>query len=260
MMEGLFKLAHPILLYPNASSSVTFIVPSLLHVALSFILLGMCASDYLCPNVAQVSELTSSNKGSTRIREHSTGIVMAVLLSWCNSSPDLFSNLISWTSKPTASSTAANAAALSIGEVLGACGIILCIVEGSIFIIMSSTPLNITRMQRKGILKDLVFAFVAMLLMFYVSFRNKVTVLNCAIMCFIYIYYLLLKFSSRNEPRLRAASNTQGVDETLDLENLPPVEDSAYTDEYENEDDNSFPFDPLMLNSSQKLSTRMKPS
>ena len=128
-MEWVLKLTHPVLLYTDPSWSIQFIVCSLIHVVLSFVLLGICASDYLCPNVTNIVELkqksiprhsalsTSSNiiKVSTNA---SSGIIMAVLLSWCNSSPDLFSNFLSWT---TATKDNLTVISLSIGEVLGAC-------------------------------------------------------------------------------------------------------------------------------------------
>lgn len=179
MMGWVAKLAHPALLFPDASLSVGFLVASILHVVLCFVLLGITASEYLCPNVAKVADFNN----------HGTGTLMAVLLAWCNSSPDLFSNFMSWTS--TASS---NGAALSIGEVLGACGIILCIVEGSIFMIMSSASLDITYQQRINVLRDLAFTLVAILFMFYVCICNRVTTIDCVLMIAIYISYLAVKF------------------------------------------------------------------
>lgn len=186
--EWLFKLAHPATLYTNAHLSINFIVPSIFHIVVCFILLGICASDYLCPNVASIADSSYSDHYVTKNQIRNTGALMAVLLSWCNSSPDLFSNLVSWTT-----SSSPTAAALSIGEVLGACGIILCVVEGSIFIIMSSTTLSITNNQKTSILKDLAFTAVAMLIMTYIAFQNKVTVLNCLLMMSVYVCYVTMK-------------------------------------------------------------------
>ncbi|KAG0669076.1 hypothetical protein C6P45_004148 [Maudiozyma exigua] len=188
--EWLFKLAHPATLYTNAHLSINFIVPSIFHIVVCFILLGICASDYLCPNVASIADSSYSDHYVTKNQIRNTGALMAVLLSWCNSSPDLFSNLVSWTT-----SSSPTAAALSIGEVLGACGIILCVVEGSIFIIMSSTTLSITNSQKMSILKDLTFTAVAMLIMTYIAFQNKVTVLNCLLMMSVYVCYVTMKLT-----------------------------------------------------------------
>lgn len=195
-MEWLFKLTHPSLLYTNTHLSAAFILSSIFHVILSFVLLGICASDYLCPNVATIADTSYSGDHDSRSHMRNTGALMAVLLSLCNSSPDLFSNLVSWTSSPSPTT-----AALSVGEVLGACGIILCVVEGSIFIIMSSTSISITKYQRLSILRDLSFTVIAMSMMCYVSFQNKVTVLNCMLMVMVYIFYLVMKFSLKQSNR-----------------------------------------------------------
>ena len=87
-------------------------------------LLGVTASDYLCPNVAAVAE--PGTLRSVDVGTASSGALVAILLSWCNSAPDLLSNLLSWTSTSTgtvantsASASASAAAALSVGEVIG---------------------------------------------------------------------------------------------------------------------------------------------
>lgn len=218
-MEWVLKLTHPVLLYTDPSWSIQFIVCSLIHVVLSFVLLGICASDYLCPNVTNIVELkqksiprhsalsTSSNiiKVSTNA---SSGIIMAVLLSWCNSSPDLFSNFLSWT---TATKDNLTVISLSIGEVLGACGIILCIVQGTILIIMSSINLQMTPAQKYCIFKDLIMVLIAMLLMTYIILRNKITIMNCLFMLFIYSFYIYSKFS-HHFSKLRHIDNVNTSD------------------------------------------------
>ncbi|QLQ78597.1 hypothetical protein HG537_0A08440 [Torulaspora globosa] len=183
MIEWAIKLSHPHLLYHETTLSLGFGLASTFHVILCFVLLGLTASEYLCPNVAKLAEITG----------HGNGALMAVLLAWCNCSPDLFSNFMSWTSTSTPSS----GVALSIGEVLGACGIILCVVEGSIFVIMSSAELELSRGQKLNVLRDLAFTFVAILLLLYVSIRQKISVLNCLVMMAIYVSYLFVKFRWR---------------------------------------------------------------
>ncbi|CAI4398170.1 CIC_collapsed_G0027340.mRNA.1.CDS.1 [Saccharomyces cerevisiae] len=63
---------------------------------------------------------------------------MAVLLSWCNSSPDLFSNLMSWATSTR--ETRSTSVSLSIGEVLLALAALSCALWRAPFIIMSRTP------------------------------------------------------------------------------------------------------------------------
>lgn len=197
-MDWAINVAHPRLLYKDPKLSVTFIVPSLFHIIIAFVLLGICASDFLCPNVAHISDpnsLRSNGSLVSKTASHAshTGALMAVLLSWCNSSPDLFSNLMSWATSTR--ETRSTSVSLSIGEVLGACGIILCIVEGSIFIIMSRTHIEISQIQKLSIMRDLLFSLAAMCVMSYVSLMNQVTVLNCLLMAFLYAFYLVVKLT-----------------------------------------------------------------
>ncbi|CAI4043989.1 hypothetical protein SKDZ_10G3030 [Saccharomyces kudriavzevii ZP591] len=199
-MDWAINVAHPRLLYEDPKLSITFIVPSLFHIIIAFVLLGICASEFLCPNVAHISDpnsLRSNGSLVSKTASHAshTGALMAILLSWCNSSPDLFSNLMSWATSTR--ETRSTSASLSIGEVLGACGIILCIVEGSIFIIMSRTQIEISQTQRLSITRDLIFTLVAMCVMSYISFMNQVTVLNCLLMVFLYAFYLIVKLTFR---------------------------------------------------------------
>ncbi|SCV02070.1 LAMI_0G15610g1_1 [Lachancea mirantina] len=170
-------LAHPSVLLDGQKFGVGIVFLSLLHLCICFILLGVCASDYLCPNV---SSLTRGKSGTP-----TKGVLTAVILAWCNSSPDLFSNFMSWTSS--------NAAALSVGEVLGACGFILCVVQGAIFISMSTASLDISEGQKQNVLRDLSFVVLSVLLILYMSLRNEVTLLNCIFMLALYVVYMASK-------------------------------------------------------------------
>lgn len=212
-MNSLINLAHPEQLYDNVGS--TFIPLSVIHIILSFILLGICASDFLCPNVATI---TDSHR-------RSTGNLMSVLLSWCNSSPDLFANFISWTST---NSDTSNQASLSIGEVLGACGIILCVVIGSIFMIMSSVNLEITPMQRHNMLKDLFFVTIAISMILKVCLRNRISFIDCIMMVTLYLVYLLSKF------HYKFFKTTTLIDEEQ-------INDNQLYDDDEDDNDELFP-------------------
>ncbi|SCU84386.1 LADA_0D01420g1_1 [Lachancea dasiensis] len=164
-------LAHPLSLYENARLNIQFVVLSILYLAICFVLLGICASDFLCPTVSNISK-------DKRYR----GILTGILLSWCNSSPDLFTNFMSWTSS--------NAAPLSVGEVLGSCGFILCVVQGAVFIVMGRANVQLEREQLHHIQRDLLFILAAMLMMFYVCLRNEITLLNCTLMVVLYLIYV----------------------------------------------------------------------
>lgn len=171
-------LTHPSFLYSPDSLSASFVTLSSLHLCICFVLLGICSSDYLCPNVANITNNRDGSKAHKRV-------LAAILLSWCNSSPDLFSNFMSWTSS--------NAAALSVGEVLGSCGVILCVVQGAIFITMASITLDISGKQRHDIVGDLLFIVVATLMVLYVCVRNHVSMLNCLTMLSVYAVYIFIK-------------------------------------------------------------------
>ena len=164
-------------------------------------LLGVTASDYLCPNVAAVAE--PGTLRSVDVGTASSGALVAILLSWCNSAPDLLSNLLSWTSTSTgtvANTSASAAAALSVGEVIGSCGMILCIVQGAIFMLMGTTndPIRLNKRQRIDMLRDTAFVLVAMLSLTYVSIRNRVSVMNCLVMVLWYGIYIFTKFKQQS--------------------------------------------------------------
>ncbi|CAR23111.1 Ecm27p [Lachancea thermotolerans CBS 6340] len=189
----LFRLVHPSLLYLDSKLNVQFVISSLLYLSLCFVLLGICASDYLCPAVSNIS---NGRKGSAQ-----KGLLAAILLSWCNSSPDLFTNFMSWTSS--------NAAALSVGEVLGSCGFIMCVVQGAVFIVMSKARVGLEPEQRQHVTRDLGFILVAMLMMLYVCLQNEVTLLNCVFMMGVYAAYIASKAGVRySKPTSDDANHT----------------------------------------------------
>ncbi|AQZ15314.1 hypothetical protein BZL39_I00570 [Zygosaccharomyces parabailii] len=185
-MYWVITVAHPKLLYCDAAISWSFIIPSLLQIMLSFILLGTCASDHLCPNISRLADFSGRDSSN----------LMPLLLSWCNSSPDVFSNFMIWMAPNSRAPNAASAVVLSIGEVTGACGIILCVVVGSIFTTMASVTLELTDVQRSNLLRDLGFVICAIGLLCYVCGKNEITLTNCTIMVFVYLVYLTSKFRS----------------------------------------------------------------
>lgn len=185
-MDWVITVAHPKLLYRDAAISWSFIIPSLLQVMLSFMLLGTCASDHLCPNISRLADFSGQDSSN----------LMPLLLSWCNSSPDVFSNFMIWMAPNSLAPKGASAVALSIGEVTGACGIILCVVVGSIFTTMASVTLELTDAQRSNLLRDLGFVICAIGLLCYVCGKNEITLTNCIIMIFVYLVYLTSKFRS----------------------------------------------------------------
>ncbi|CDH16722.1 uncharacterized protein ZBAI_08510 [Zygosaccharomyces bailii ISA1307] len=128
---------------------------------LSFMLLVTCVSDYLCPDISRPANFSGQDSGN----------LMPLLLSWCNSYPVVFSNFIIWMAPNSRTPKAASAVSLSIGEVTGACGFIICVVVGSIFT-MASVTLELTDTQRSSLPRDLSFVICAIELLCYVCGKN----------------------------------------------------------------------------------------
>ncbi|CCK69870.1 Ecm27p KNAG_0D01180 [Huiozyma naganishii CBS 8797] len=221
-MDLLLRLTHPSLLYTQDALSPTFVLTSLVHLSLGFVLLGICASEYLCPNVAKIVEIgstgsaTGASTGAAASSAVSSGVLMAILLSWCNSAPDLFSNLMGWTSTHYLTTVS-----LSLGEVLGACGIILCIVMGVLFLSMAIGPrLQFSALQVANIERDLRFVLLAMAYLTYVTVRNKITVLDCVLMTAVYMGYVYVKF--RKWGKLRAQEQDTATGNDIDTLTIKP--------------------------------------
>lgn len=205
----LAALAHPYSLY-GLSPTITagFVVGSALHVCLCFVLLGVSASDFLCANVAHITAMHRSSEPAGARAKAST--LAAILLSWCNSAPDLFSNLLSWTSGgPSTSAGTDSAAEMSVGEVLGACGILLCIVQGALFICMSTSGLSINRVHQQSLTRDLAFTLLASMLLLYVAIVNTVSVANCTLMLCCYAGYLYVKLAGRDSRSSTIATDSR---------------------------------------------------
>lgn len=81
---------------------------------------------------------------------------------------------------------------------------------------MAKTDIAVTHHQKLTILRDLSFTAVAMLLMWYISIRNTVTVLNCMAMMTVYALYMFVKFKpSRHLPGHRnSVTSTIGPSST----------------------------------------------
>ncbi|AGO10614.1 AaceriABR160Cp [[Ashbya] aceris (nom. inval.)] len=210
------RITHPVYLYETNKLSVGFVALTVLHLGVCFVLLGVSASDYLCPIVVTLT--------SQRNRPHK-GILAAILLAWCNSSPDLFSSLMSW-------NAANNAAALSVGEVLGACGVIICVVQGAIFMVMKSAWMNLGAAERHSIIVDLLFAMLAVCIIGYVCLMNAVTVLDCVIMLLVYAAYIVSKISTgqRHSPPTIEVSSPANQSDQLPPELVGPYSDMNDSD------------------------------
>ncbi|QEU60769.1 Ecm27 [Kluyveromyces lactis] len=183
------RLTHPLHLYDGVEKlTIPFMAGTITQLTLCFVLLGICASDHLCPNVAYLTKSGNTSKG----------VIASILLAWCNSSPDLFSNLISWLNSESP-------ATLSLGEVLGSCGIILCIIQGLLFYCMKE-QLDLTIVQRNSLVTDLLFALLAMTCVLWMVVANSVTWYASFIMVAIYVMYVVSK--------MKLHDSLQGTDDS----------------------------------------------
>lgn len=182
------KVTHPLHLYEGVNKlGISVLLGTSTQLVLCFVLLGICASDHLCPNVAF---LTKSGKSSR-------GVIASILLAWCNSSPDLFSNLISWLNSESPAS-------LSIGEVLGSCGIIICIIQGLLLYCMRES-LDLSVVQRNSLVIDLLFALLALSCVLCIVITNSVAWYVSAFMILVYVSYVMSK--------MKLNSNIQDVED-----------------------------------------------
>lgn len=183
------RLTHPLHLYDGVEKlTIPFMAGTITQLTLCFVLLGICASDHLCPNVAYLTKSGNTSKG----------VIASILLAWCNSSPDLFSNLISWLNSESP-------ATLSLGEVLGSCGIIICIIQGLLFYCMKE-QLDLTIVQRNSLVTDLLFALLAMTCVLWIVVANSVTWYASFIMVAIYVMYVVSK--------MKLHDSLQGTDDS----------------------------------------------
>ncbi|CDO93756.1 unnamed protein product [Kluyveromyces dobzhanskii CBS 2104] len=183
------RLTHPLHLYDGVDKlSFGVLTGTTFQLVLCFVLLGICASDHLCPNVAYLTKSGNSSRG----------VIASILLAWCNSSPDLFSNLISWLNSESP-------ATLSVGEVLGSCGIILCIIQGLLLYCMKE-QLDLSVVQRNSLVTDLLFALLAMACVLWIVVNNRVTWYISSIMVLVYVMYVMTK--------VRLHTSLQDVEDT----------------------------------------------
>lgn len=130
-----------------------------------FMIIGVAASDYLCPNLNTISKMLG-------LSESLAGVTFLAL---GNGSPDVFS---------TYAAMKIGSGSLAIGELIGAASFITAVVTGSMAIIR---PFKVAR---KSFLRDVVFFTVAVAFSMYFISDGVLTSLECAIMLLIYFLYV----------------------------------------------------------------------
>ena len=220
-------------LYTSSGVPLIILVPiSIVHLIVCFALMGVLSSDFLASNINSLCD--------------SSGILVTILLSFCNSSPDIISNFVAWTSSKTVQE---NTDFLAFSEVLGACGTIICIAQGLVLITIarivrkkiftietvddeddnSDIPSNMdshseeelnrtVRHMLKKMLADLSFFAAAMCLMLICVFAGKISVFNCFAMLFLYGAYLFYNYKQHKLGQQVTKDSTTQPSASIQLE------------------------------------------
>lgn len=131
-----------------------------------FMVIGVAASDYLCPNLNTISKMLG-------LSESLAGVTFLAL---GNGSPDVFS---------TYAAMKIGSGSLAIGELVGAASFITAVVTGSMAIIR---PFKVAK---KSFLRDVVFFTIAVSYAMYSFSDGVLTSFECAVMLLIYVAYVI---------------------------------------------------------------------
>ncbi|KAL6950772.1 hypothetical protein ACO0QE_000053 [Hanseniaspora vineae] len=230
-MNQLISHVYSGTLYTSSNIPLILLVPiSIVHLIVCFALMGVLSSDFLASNINSLCD--------------SSGILVTILLSFCNSSPDIISNFVAWTSSKTVQE---NTDFLAFSEVLGACGTIICVAQGLVFITIArivrkkiftteaadpdddGSPIDVennseeelnktVRHMLKKILVDLLFFAAAMCLMLICVFTRRISAFSCFAMLFLYGAYLFYNYKQHklSEHETRENITQQGASIQLD--------------------------------------------
>lgn len=143
-----------------------FLSTVVLWLAVLFTVIGVAASDYLCPNLNTISKMLG-------LSESLAGVTFLAL---GNGSPDVFS---------TYAAMKIGSGSLAIGELVGAACFITAVVTGAMAIIR---PFKVAR---KSFLRDAVFFTVAVAFSLYCISDGVLKTWECVTMLVIYVVYVL---------------------------------------------------------------------
>ncbi|KWU44097.1 hypothetical protein RHOSPDRAFT_11990, partial [Rhodotorula sp. JG-1b] len=172
----------------------------LLWLVFLFAFVGICASEFFCPNLSHIS----SRLG---LSESVAGVTF---LAFSNGSPDVFS---------TFSALRSNSGSLAIGELLGAASFITSVVAGTMALI---TPF---RVQRRTFLRDVGFFTVAVTLTLCILYDQHIHLWEALLMVGLYVIYVLFVavgswWENRQADKKRQIREARGEYEDEDLDNM----------------------------------------
>ncbi|GAA5865268.1 hypothetical protein JCM3774_004914 [Rhodotorula dairenensis] len=172
----------------------------LLWLVFLFAFVGICASEFFCPNLSHIS----SRLG---LSESVAGVTF---LAFSNGSPDVFS---------TFSALRSNSGSLAIGELLGAASFITSVVAGTMALI---TPF---RVQRRTFLRDVGFFTVAVTLTLCILYDQHIHLWEALLMVGLYSIYVLFVaigswWENRQTEKKRRIREARGEYEDDDLDDI----------------------------------------
>ncbi|KAI8817846.1 Sodium/calcium exchanger protein-domain-containing protein [Fimicolochytrium jonesii] len=165
----------------------------------AFLMLGMAAGDFLCPNLANISQWL-------QMSESVAGVTLAAL---GNGSPDLVSTFSAMTSGKEG---------VAIGELLGAAMFVTFVVVGSIAIV------HPFKLPRRPFLRDLIAFIGALILVLVICSDKKITLLEgCYLIAYYFIYvtvvvagaYLYRRHKARRTDSATVAVDDEDVDDDV---------------------------------------------
>lgn len=143
-----------------------FLSSVMLWLCVLFMVIGIAASDYLCPNLNTISKMLG-------LSESLAGVTFLAL---GNGSPDVFS---------TYAAMKIGSGSLAVGELIGAASFITAVVTGAMAIIR---PFKVAR---KSFLRDVIFFTVAIACSMYFVSDGVLKLWECATMLGIYVLYVI---------------------------------------------------------------------
>lgn len=154
---------------------------TVLWLACLFMVIGMAAYDYLCPNLNTMASILGLSES----------IVGVTFLAFGNGAPDMFS---------TYAAVSAGSGSLAIGELIGAACFIVSVVAGSMAV---TRPF---RVVRSVFLRDTIFLLSAIGFSLYFISDGVLYAWECVVMLLLYVTYVfVVAFSHwRRSRRLRA--------------------------------------------------------
>nr|XP_025874612.1 mitochondrial sodium/calcium exchanger protein [Vulpes vulpes] len=203
-LEGIFCIFPPHLL-PLA---ITLYVRPWLCLSYLFLILGVTAAKFFCPNLSAIST-------TLRLSHNVAGVTF---LAFGNGAPDIFSALVAFSDPRTAG--------LAFGALFGAGVLVTTVVAGGIAILRPFTAAS------RPFLRDIIFYMVAVFLTFTALYLGRVTLAWALGYLGLYVFYVLTvvlcTWIYRWQRRRSLVYSMPGTPEMLSDSEEEPVSSNSY--------------------------------